>query len=348
MPRPQRWSPSWPTSSHGVSWKCRSPESSPSTMCGTRTGSSNCATPVASWCCNRERRRHRRAGADPPCCTSRLPAARPECPNVDSPHRDRPHRNLPSLPIPHLPEGHPMSPTHLTAPIAVLGATGQQGSATVDALLDRGLPVRAITRNVDSAAARALTKRDVAVVAADLETPESIRVAFEGAAAAFAMTSFTALRGPEGEISHGRTILDAAQGAGLPFLVYSSAGGAERNTGIPHFESKRRIEEFLIGSVPVNVIRPTYFMVNLPGTVAPCLSSPMSRTCRGGWRANQTSAEQHGLHGRRSGIPGKPAARPYRDGGARWAARRRAGRLRVRRHVLVRRWHGPGPHAEVS
>ena len=54
-----------------------------------------------------------------------------------------------------------MSPTDVTAPIAVLGSTGQQGSATVDALLDRGLPVRAITRNVDSAAARALTKRDV-------------------------------------------------------------------------------------------------------------------------------------------------------------------------------------------
>jgi len=161
-----------------------------------------------------------------------------------------------------------MSPTDLTAPIAVLGATGQQGSATVDALLDRGLPVRAITRNVDSAAARALTKRDVAVVAADLETPESIRVAFEGTAAAFAMTSFTAARGAEGEISHGRAILDAAQGAGLPFLVYSSVGGAERNTGIPHFESKRRIEEFLIGSVPVNFIRPTFFMENLPGGIA--------------------------------------------------------------------------------
>jgi uncharacterized protein YbjT (DUF2867 family) len=156
----------------------------------------------------------------------------------------------------------------LTAPIVVLGATGQQGSATVAALLDRGLPVRAITRNVDSAAARPLTKRDVAVVAADLDTPESVRVAFEGAAAAFAMTSFTALRGTEGEISHGRAILDAAQGAGLPFLVYSSVGGAERNTGIPHFESKRRIEEFLIGSVPVNVIRPTFFMENLPGTIA--------------------------------------------------------------------------------
>src|SRR5438270_5715152 len=161
-----------------------------------------------------------------------------------------------------------MSPTRLSAAIAGLGATGQQGSATVDALLGRGLPVRAITRSVDSTAARALTKRDVAVVAADLDTPESVRVAFEGAAAAFAMTSFTALRGPEGEISHGRAILDAAQGAGLPFLVYSSVGGAERNTGIPHFESKRRIEESLIGSVPVNFIRPTFFMENLPGMIA--------------------------------------------------------------------------------
>jgi uncharacterized protein YbjT (DUF2867 family) len=155
-----------------------------------------------------------------------------------------------------------------SAPIAVLGATGQQGSATVDALLDRGLPVRAVTRTVDSAAARALTRRGVAVVAADLDTPESIRVAFEGAAAAFAMTSFTAPRGAEGEISHGRAILEAAQGAGLPFLVFSSVGGAERDTGIPHFESKRRIEEFLTGSVPVNLIRPTFFMENLPGTIA--------------------------------------------------------------------------------
>ncbi|BBX66538.1 hypothetical protein MSAS_57120 [Mycobacterium saskatchewanense] len=50
----------------------------------------------------------------------------------------------------------------------------------------------------------------------------------------------------------------------LPFLVYSSVGGAERHTGIPHFESKRRIEEFLEdGEVPVAFVRPTFFMENL-------------------------------------------------------------------------------------
>jgi uncharacterized protein YbjT (DUF2867 family) len=160
-----------------------------------------------------------------------------------------------------------MNTTDVTAAIAVIGATGQQGSATVDALLDRGIGVRALSRNVDSAAARALAKRGIAVVAADLETPESIRAAFEGAAGGFAMTSFTGPRGTEGEITHGKAILEAARGARLPFLVYSSVGGAERNTGIPHFESKRRVEEFLFGSVPVNFVRPTFFMENLLGMI---------------------------------------------------------------------------------
>ena len=57
MPPLRLWWPSWPTSSHGVSWKCRSPESSPSTMCATRSGRSNSDTPAASWCCDHERDR---------------------------------------------------------------------------------------------------------------------------------------------------------------------------------------------------------------------------------------------------------------------------------------------------
>ena len=152
--------------------------------------------------------------------------------------------------------------------IAVVGATGQQGTATVNALLDRQIAVRALTRNVDSGAARALAERGVAVVAADLDAPESIRSAFEGAGAGFAMTSITGPHGTESEISHGEAIGDAARGAQMPFLVYSSVGGADRNTGIPHFESKRRVEEFLMDSVPVNFVRPTFFMENLHGMIA--------------------------------------------------------------------------------
>jgi uncharacterized protein YbjT (DUF2867 family) len=53
----------------------------------------------------------------------------------------------------------------------------------------------------------------------------------------------------------------------LPFLLYSSVGGAERHSGIPHFESKRRIEKFLTGVVPLNLVRPTFFMENLLGMI---------------------------------------------------------------------------------
>jgi uncharacterized protein YbjT (DUF2867 family) len=150
-----------------------------------------------------------------------------------------------------------------TAPVAVVGATGQQGSATVDALLDRGIPVRALTRNTDGAAARALAERGVEVVPADLAAPETVRRAFDGAAAAFAMTTFGGPDGTDGEVAQGKTIGEAAQAAGLPFLLYSSVGGAERHSAVPHFESKGRIEELLTGVLPLNIVRPTFFMENL-------------------------------------------------------------------------------------
>ena len=48
-------------------------------------------------------------------------------------------------------------------PVAVLGATGQQGGRVVDALLEAGAPVRALVRNPGSDAARALAARGVAL-----------------------------------------------------------------------------------------------------------------------------------------------------------------------------------------
>lgn len=153
--------------------------------------------------------------------------------------------------------------TSESAPIVVIGATGQQGSSAVEALLERGLPVRALTRNVDSAAAQELARRGVELATADLDDPVSIEQGLRGAAAAFAMTTFAGPGGPEGEVRQGKNIGDAAAAANLPFLVYSSVGGAERRTGIPHFDGKGRIEEYLTGLVPLNIVRPTFFMENL-------------------------------------------------------------------------------------
>ena len=148
-------------------------------------------------------------------------------------------------------------------PITVIDSTGQQGSAVIDALLEKRVPVRAVTRNPNGDKARALDERGVEVVYADLEDVDSVRAAFDGAAAAFAMTTHDGLDGPKREVAHGRVIAAAAADAGLPFLVYSSVGGVERGSGVPHFESKRRVEEVLLEAVPVTFVRPTFFMETL-------------------------------------------------------------------------------------
>jgi uncharacterized protein YbjT (DUF2867 family) len=145
----------------------------------------------------------------------------------------------------------------------VIGATGQQGGAVVDALLKQALRVRAVTRNPNGDKARTLAKRGVQVEYADLEDVDSVRRVFHGAAAAFAMTTHDGPDGPKREVAHGRVIAEAAADAGLPFLVYSSVGGVERGSGVPHFESKHHVEEHLLEAVPVTFVRPTFFMETL-------------------------------------------------------------------------------------
>ncbi|OLR92974.1 NmrA/HSCARG family protein [Actinokineospora bangkokensis] len=151
-----------------------------------------------------------------------------------------------------------------TRPHAVIGATGQQGGATARALLAAGAPVRALVRDPQAAKARALAEAGASLVRADLTDRASLREAFEDVAGVFAMTTFATARGPEGEVHDGVTIAEVAAEAGVPHVVHSSVGGAERATGIPHFESKRRIEEaFLREGVPTTFVRPVFFMENL-------------------------------------------------------------------------------------
>jgi uncharacterized protein YbjT (DUF2867 family) len=153
-----------------------------------------------------------------------------------------------------------------TLPFAVVGATGQQGGAVVDALLAAGQPVRALVRDPTSVRSRALAAREVTLAHADQDDTDSMVAALTGVTALFLMTTFAGPEGTAGEIEHGRATADAAVRAGVPRVVYSSVGGAERSSGVPHFESKRRIEEHLAEVIPASFVRPTFFMENLAPT----------------------------------------------------------------------------------
>ncbi|MDQ1551359.1 MAG: hypothetical protein QOD50_781, partial [Actinomycetota bacterium] len=72
--------------------------------------------------------------------------------------------------------------------------------------------------------------------------------------------------GTDVEVASGIAIADAASRTGVPHVVFSTVGGAERNTGIAHFESKRRVEEHIESlGLHATFLRPVFFMENLTG-----------------------------------------------------------------------------------
>ncbi|MFD9686114.1 NmrA/HSCARG family protein [Kitasatospora sp. NPDC059146] len=148
-------------------------------------------------------------------------------------------------------------------PVAVTGATGAQGGATARALLRAGRPVRALTRDPGSPAARELAALGAEPVRADFDDPASLAAALDGAGSLFAMST------PFGtdldtEVRQGIALLDAARAAGtVRHVVLTSATNADRSTGIPHFDSKQRIEQHLAGlDLPWTVIGPAAFLDN--------------------------------------------------------------------------------------
>jgi uncharacterized protein YbjT (DUF2867 family) len=103
---------------------------------------------------------------------------------------------------------------------------------------------------------------------ASLETPCSMpRMGDNGdhlhRSAVFAMATPGYDQRTDVEVAHGHAIADAAAAAGVPHVIYSSVGGAERHTGIPHFDSKRDIEEYLVArGLSTTFVRPVFFMDN--------------------------------------------------------------------------------------
>jgi len=145
--------------------------------------------------------------------------------------------------------------------VVVIGATGKQGGAVARGLLERGHEVRAITRDPDSEKAKALAKTGATLVKAAMEDTAALRRALEGATSLFAVT--TPFGGTEAEVRQGISAAEAARAADV-HLLFNSVGSANRQTGVPHFDSKHEVEKHIakIG-VRATVLAPVYFMENL-------------------------------------------------------------------------------------
>jgi uncharacterized protein YbjT (DUF2867 family) len=149
--------------------------------------------------------------------------------------------------------------------ILVTGATGNQGGAVARHLLQRGnFRVRALVRDPNKPTAQALKQAGAELVQGDFSDRASLDRALQGADGIFSVQNFQ--DGSETEIRQGKAVADAAKAAGIQHFVYSSVGSAERNTGIPHFDSKFQVEEYIraIG-LPYTILRPVFFFYNYNG-----------------------------------------------------------------------------------
>jgi uncharacterized protein YbjT (DUF2867 family) len=153
--------------------------------------------------------------------------------------------------------------------IAVIGATGQQGGAVLRGLQASGqFQVRALTR--DPGKHRKLAEE---VVEADLDRPETLRAAFEGAHGVFLVTSFW----EEGtdELKQATAAVRAAKDAGVQHFIWSTLPDVEAISGgkfhLPHFTGKARVDRIVkeAGFAHHTFVIAPFFYQNLAGAMAP-------------------------------------------------------------------------------
>ena len=145
--------------------------------------------------------------------------------------------------------------------VVITGSTGKQGGAVARGLLERGHKVRAVTRDTNSSQAKSLATAGATLVAASLEDTAALTQALEGATSLFAMT--TPSGGTDSETRQGVAAADAAKATGV-HLVFTSVGSANRQTGVPHFDSKYEVEKHIAKvNVRATILAPVAFMENL-------------------------------------------------------------------------------------
>jgi uncharacterized protein YbjT (DUF2867 family) len=164
--------------------------------------------------------------------------------------------------------------------IVVLGATGAQGGALINAILEDksgNFSAIGITRNLDSDKAKALINRGVELRVADNEDKASLVKAFEGAYGLFAVTFFWEHFSPEKEYNNAKNIAEAAAESGIEHIVWSTLEDTRKflpidndimptlggKYNVPHFDAKGDADALFENSgVPTTYLLTSFFWEN--------------------------------------------------------------------------------------
>lgn len=165
--------------------------------------------------------------------------------------------------------------------IAVLGATGAQGSGLVRAILaDKSgeFTARALTRDVNSEKAKALKNLGAEVVAYNVDDYESLKAAFKNAYGVFAVTFFWEHFSAEKETAEAKSIAKAAKEANIKHIIWSTLEDTRNwiplsdnrmptlqgKYKVPHFDSKGEAEKYFTElNLPVTFLMTSAYWENM-------------------------------------------------------------------------------------
>jgi uncharacterized protein YbjT (DUF2867 family) len=165
--------------------------------------------------------------------------------------------------------------------IAVVGATGAQGSGLVRAILaDKSgqFSARALTRNPQSDKARALASAGAEVVAADVDDEASLRRAFDGAYGAFCVTFFWDHFSAAKEVEEAGHMARATKAAGVNHVIWSTLDDTRRFMSlddprmptlhqkykVPHFDGKGEADQrFRDAGAPTTFLLTVFYWENM-------------------------------------------------------------------------------------
>lgn len=124
-------------------------------------------------------------------------------------------------------------------PILVAGATGTQGGAVVDALIEAGMKVRSLVRDPHSAAARALTDRGVDLVRGDFDDAGSLAEAMRDVTGVFSVQVPPIPGDLDSELRTGHLLIEAARNAAVETFVHTSVARAGDQTRFVDWDNNR-------------------------------------------------------------------------------------------------------------
>jgi uncharacterized protein YbjT (DUF2867 family) len=164
--------------------------------------------------------------------------------------------------------------------IAVVGATGAQGSGLVRAICaDKSgrFTARALTRKPDSDKAKSLAALGAEVVQADVDDEASLRRAFEGAHGAFCVTFFWDHFSAEKEVAEAAFMARAAKNANVQHVIWSTLEDVRKfiplsdnrmptlqgKYKVPHFDGKGEAnQKFAEAGVPTTYLQTSFYWEN--------------------------------------------------------------------------------------